>query len=288
MDNEMADLDLPTAVVSLRHNTVDAIVSLVEERRIVLVRAPPFSGKSTLASLVAKSLKDKRCININLGFKSSDSFPEFYKKYACESWEDTLASNKPTLLIIDEVQQTYAPVEENLQLWSVVKLLLGRYIKAYLICTPLHSSFGFDCTKDIHTCQFWCLAPMVLSTSWSCLVLPCKYQMDVLYNWLRKLLNRAFLLQKRSTMKSSAPFTICILKVRVVSSTMCNTVWSAEVFRIRRWTQGLYWECYIPPSWSCETYPFSPHLLPPLPLLPFTSSILLTCSYLELYYASDC
>jgi predicted AAA+ superfamily ATPase len=143
------------AVITWRTSTVAAMIKLLFDKRLILVKAPPFSGKTGLAQLVMNSLKSKRKV-IYLNFRDrvhGQTFSTFWKTRTGTVWSDILHDTLLMSIILDEVQTVYAKGNENEQLWAVVKsLLFGAYPIIYLV-SCLFSMCDFDCILDMKTCQ---------------------------------------------------------------------------------------------------------------------------------------
>ena len=137
---------------SRRLSTVDGIFKIVLDKGVVLLRAPPRSGKTSLCQLAVLRAQDKhvfddvhfvRCIGLRPG--GNTTFEQLFKEQckvtfaaACQtpsssptsaarvqpSSSRTRASGSGSVLIvIDEAQQTYDPGTGSVALWDKVKLL---------------------------------------------------------------------------------------------------------------------------------------------------------------------
>ncbi|CAG8764116.1 9452_t:CDS:2, partial [Acaulospora morrowiae] len=110
------------------------------DKKVILVRAPPFSGKTSIAQIMEHSLvhapefSNYRVIRVSLLWRlhiSWSTFGERWKSIVGVSWKEWIDQCDliPTILILDEAQLIYAKdkkVDENNiesadQFWFVVK-----------------------------------------------------------------------------------------------------------------------------------------------------------------------
>lgn len=116
------------------------MVNLLWKRRILFVKGPPFSGKSSLASFSAQSFEeDPKIDTFFVSFSTAPDdfdFSDFWEKESGKTWDETLLEvhNRQTVLIIDEVQITYAHGKKS-PLWKLVKNMLhAKYHNIFLLC----------------------------------------------------------------------------------------------------------------------------------------------------------
>ena len=137
---------------SRRLSTVDAIFKMVLDKGIVLLRAPPRSGKTSLCQLAVMRAQHEhvfdnvhfvRCIGLGPG--RNKDFEQLFKSQckltftaACQtpsSSPSSAARGQPSssrthasgsgsvLIVVDSAQETYDPGADSVALWDKVKLL---------------------------------------------------------------------------------------------------------------------------------------------------------------------
>ena len=96
---------------------------MLDQHRIALIRAPPFSGKSYIAMLLAHYLHDKGqnaviCSTIGKDILYTD-IDQCWVNNTNKSWKEWFMSTSPTTLIIDEAQ-TWYDLGTNDPFWQAV------------------------------------------------------------------------------------------------------------------------------------------------------------------------
>ena len=99
--------------ISKRTPTIQKIESLFQDNKVILVRGPPFSGKTSLATLYMDYLKHEALIeHYFCSFRTFDAktiSSMGYLQKECQQTFDHMAScEEPTRLILDDVQVLYA------------------------------------------------------------------------------------------------------------------------------------------------------------------------------------
>jgi hypothetical protein len=169
MQNNNIDLDDPA--VSFRRNTCQTLDNELRRLRVNLLRAPPCSGKTSLATCFRKFYQEhphdedgtfREIISITLLSYSGD-FDQLFKEYNMNFEEAFTAPSKGTrrLVIVDEIQIAYC-WERKHDFWPKIKkllantevknlsvLLLGAYgysktIAGEYFATPVDFPFAFD------------------------------------------------------------------------------------------------------------------------------------------------
>ncbi|RGB43525.1 hypothetical protein C1646_737945 [Rhizophagus diaphanus] len=149
--------------ISLRFDIIPPLVRDLLDKKVILVRAPPFSGKTSLAQILeynlvhAPEFKNRRIIRISMiwghavGVENCfDSFRELWNKIIGIDWFEWLGQCRfiETILIIDEAQLIYGREkkvdDQNRksadQFWTIVKGLLQEITGINII---LFAAYGY-------------------------------------------------------------------------------------------------------------------------------------------------
>ncbi|KAJ3274751.1 hypothetical protein HDV01_002273 [Terramyces sp. JEL0728] len=136
-------ISLKSANVVKRQETVDEIISNLKQSGVLLIKSPPMTGKTSLATLVADYLcqcKDdekKLVINLsmlNFGSKSySWDFEKLFYRVVGIHWGnlDDYTGKRNVYLIFDETQLIYtkkgseSPDHKSRCFWNTIKSILG-------------------------------------------------------------------------------------------------------------------------------------------------------------------
>lgn len=120
-------LRLNDPVISFREPTCRQLVE-ASRGRIVLVKAPPYTGKTSLATLVDHHLRSKTEDHVLflsfLSYREGD-LGEIWTRKTGKPWNEWLDPSKPTTLILDEVQILYRLGAEH-PFWRRMKELLQQ------------------------------------------------------------------------------------------------------------------------------------------------------------------
>ncbi|RGB40290.1 hypothetical protein C1646_800026 [Rhizophagus diaphanus] len=130
-------------LISLRFDIIKSLINELKCKKVILVRAPPFSGKTSTAQILEEALvnapeySNHRVIRISLLWGSHinwDTFGKKWKRIVGVSWEEWTDQCDliPTILIVDEAQLIYGKEkkvdgnnkESADQFWMIVKGLL--------------------------------------------------------------------------------------------------------------------------------------------------------------------
>ena len=155
--NEGIDINDPS--ISLRFDLIPLLVSDLIDKKVILVQAPPFSGKTSVAQILEHTLvnapefSNYRVIRISLLWKTGinwDTFGKKWKRIVGVSWEEWTDQCDliPTILIVDEAQLIYGKekkVDPNNkesadQFWMVVKGLLQEVTRINII---MFAAYGY-------------------------------------------------------------------------------------------------------------------------------------------------
>jgi len=155
--NEGVNINDPD--VSLRFDIIPPLIKDLIDKKVILVRAPPFSGKTSVAQILEHNLvnapefSNYRVIRISLlwGINFNwDTFGEKWKSVVGISWEEWITQRRaiPTILILDEAQLIYGKekkVDPNNkesadQFWMIVKGLLQEVTRINII---MFAAYGY-------------------------------------------------------------------------------------------------------------------------------------------------
>ncbi|KAG3123070.1 hypothetical protein PI126_g23874 [Phytophthora idaei] len=148
------------------------IIRRLEETHVLLVKSPPMTGKTSLATLVSRSLVDrhtmdnKKMVLFNfsaLAIPDDSTFEQVFKKRCTIDWsEATLnlpAPDRMVYLVVDEVQVIYkegtnSPRRKSTGFWELVKYVLsnGNYSVRILMFAAYGS--GVEYTRLATPIQF--------------------------------------------------------------------------------------------------------------------------------------
>jgi hypothetical protein len=135
--------------ISLRFDIIPPLIRDLMAKRIILIRAPPFAGKTSIAQILENSLvqspeySDYRVIRVSLiwgiaaGIKNCfESFGELWKEIIGIDWSEWIGQCRrvKTVLIVDEAQLIYKEerkIDEKHkntadQFWTIVKGCLQK------------------------------------------------------------------------------------------------------------------------------------------------------------------
>ena len=154
--NEGVNINDPD--VSLRFDIIPPLIKDLINKKVILVRAPPFSGKTSTAQILEQTLVNApefsthRVIRISLLWKPNinwDTFGEKWKNIVGVSWEKWIdqCDKIPSILIVDETQLIYEDKEVTGnekgtadQFWMTVKGLLQEVTGLNII---MFAAYGY-------------------------------------------------------------------------------------------------------------------------------------------------
>ncbi|CAG8832744.1 20887_t:CDS:2, partial [Gigaspora margarita] len=143
--------------ISYRSKVVFSLVKDLIEEKVLLVRAPPYSGKTSLAQLIEYHLVNSseysskyRIIRVSMlwglivGMDCSwETFGDVWRRIIGVSWVEWIeqCQQAPTILILDEIQMIYKQergIDENKKLsadafWRTIKGCLQEMPNIYII-----------------------------------------------------------------------------------------------------------------------------------------------------------
>jgi hypothetical protein len=152
--------------ISLRFDIIKFLIDELKDKKVILVRAPPFSGKTSTAQILEEALvnapeySNHRIIRISLLWESLinwDTFGEKWKSIVGISWDEWTKQCKkiPSILIIDEAQRIYGKdkvvsnKESADQFWATVKSLLQEVSYINIIMFAAYGYRSSNCTAPV-------------------------------------------------------------------------------------------------------------------------------------------
>eukprot|EP01132_Coremiostelium_polycephalum_P011619 gene11619-14227_t len=132
----MEGIDLTSKIISKRKVTVEKILKTTLEQRIVLLRSPPFSGKTSLCLLLSDYIqRHHQYIELvqftNLVTSNAQSKQDFDRCWilnTSKTWDEWITvqptDDKIRVIIFDEAQSTYDN-QFYKSSWSIIKNLMG-------------------------------------------------------------------------------------------------------------------------------------------------------------------
>jgi len=116
-------------------------IKLIEEsltsQNLLLVRSPSYTGKTSLATLLAAHFKKKAITAIFLScldiLPNEDTFQEFWIKNTGKSWEKWLDTKDPLVIVLDEVQLIYPCIYKfSNTFWTHIKKKCDPHITPHI------------------------------------------------------------------------------------------------------------------------------------------------------------
>ena len=159
--NEGVDLNDPD--ISLRFDIIKPLIKELMDKKVLLVQAPPFSGKTSTAQILEQTLVNApeyshyRVIRISLLWKQNinwDTFGEKWKSIVGVSWGEWVDQCyvKPSILIVDEAQLIYGDKEVTgndkvsaYRFWLVIKSILQEVTGINII---MFAAYGYKSSTN--------------------------------------------------------------------------------------------------------------------------------------------
>ncbi|KAK1928910.1 hypothetical protein P3T76_015550 [Phytophthora citrophthora] len=134
------------------------IIDRLDETHVVLVKSPPMTGKTSLTTLVSRTLVTKHreerkksvVFNVSaLGISEDETFEDIFKQQCEVSWADaksTLPSHGYMVyIVLDEAQVIYrqgtsSPRHKSTMFWQLVKYVLNN--AAYSVRILMFAAYG--------------------------------------------------------------------------------------------------------------------------------------------------
>ena len=153
-----------------RSDLVSSLAKRLDQRRVILFRAPPYSGKTSLAQLlenylvVNNSPELLRVIRVSLLWGSSvgkkceyDTFCEVWKMIVGVEWHEWVGQCEkiPTVLIMDETQMIYESMEKvdvsmkgtGDEFWDIIKVCL----QGTNLSVIMFAAYGYGAKSGLST-----------------------------------------------------------------------------------------------------------------------------------------
>src|SRR4051794_19369516 len=186
------------------------------EKKIILIRAPPFAGKTSIAQILENSLvqspehSNYRVIRVSMIWGMSagiencyESFGELWKEMFGIGWSEWIAQCRrvKTVLIIDEAQLIYKEdrkIDEKDkkiadQFWTIVKGCLQELANIYII---MFAAYGYKSSNYIGL-----TTPVTLPDSHCKSLIDIKFTPNELRNYVIKFCSSYFNLDQQSILK---------------------------------------------------------------------------------------
>ncbi|GLD96088.1 hypothetical protein PINS_up004766 [Pythium insidiosum] len=152
-------IDLEDPRTLSRTTLTSTIIRRLEETHVLLVKSPPMTGKTSLATLVSHALvkrhteQKRRMVVFNfsaLRISENETFEDVFKRQCGVDWKDAIAT-LPTqagymvYLVLDETQVIYqdgtsSPRRKSNVFWELVKFILSN--SAYSMIILMFAAYG--------------------------------------------------------------------------------------------------------------------------------------------------
>ncbi|RHZ86763.1 hypothetical protein Glove_46g66 [Diversispora epigaea] len=201
--------------ISMRPGIIPSLIKDLMQKRVILVRSPPYSGKTSLAQLLENYLVQSqdfskyRVIRISMIWGSFvkmkcnwETFGTVWEKIIGVSWVEWIGQcgSIPSILIMDEVQKIYKgehKFDENMkntetaiEFWDTVKASLQGLSNFYII---MFGAYGYGANSaGLST-------PVTIPPDNCKSLLDIKFTDDELWNYVKNFYNRNFVLLDNNT-----------------------------------------------------------------------------------------
>ncbi|PKY49647.1 hypothetical protein RhiirA4_528264 [Rhizophagus irregularis] len=199
--------------ISLRFDIIPPLIRNLMKKQIILIRAPPFAGKMSIAQILENSLVQSpehsncRVIRVSMIWGMSagiencyESFGELWKEMFGIGWSEWIAQCRrvKTILIIDEAQLIYKEdrkINEKDkktagQFWTIVKGCLQELANIYII---MFAAYGYKSSNYIGL-----TTPVTLPDSHCKSLIDIKFTPNELRNYVMRFCNSYFNLDQQS------------------------------------------------------------------------------------------
>ncbi|POG57833.1 hypothetical protein GLOIN_2v1791224 [Rhizophagus irregularis DAOM 181602=DAOM 197198] len=158
-------VNLTSASICRREPTINKLLKSLLKERIILIRSPPMTGKTSLGQLLeAKLLQldevqngSARVFRISLiwieKMTTSWTFSEGFEKLLGINWDDFLdqCGHKKTYLIVDEVQKIYRqsdgePHHDGSVFWNSFKRIMQN-LQLFIVALASYGHYGAYATR---------------------------------------------------------------------------------------------------------------------------------------------
>ncbi|KYR02195.1 hypothetical protein DLAC_01012 [Tieghemostelium lacteum] len=135
--------------ISQRTKRIKEIVELLETKQYLLIKSPPFSGKTALCQLITEYLKKTKPTSyvrmIELNGVNDGTFSDLWEYNTGTTFNNwlKLAASEPVYLIVDECQTLYPENHKwNSEFWPLLKGLKGKIHILMFAAYGEHPGFG--------------------------------------------------------------------------------------------------------------------------------------------------
>ncbi|RHZ84668.1 hypothetical protein Glove_78g162 [Diversispora epigaea] len=196
--------------ISVRPEIIPSLIKDLMQKKIILVRSPPYSGKTSLAQLLenylvqSQDFLEYRVIRISLLWASAvgmrcnwETFGTVWEKIIGVSWIEWIGQCKsiPSILIMDEIQKIYKyehefdesmkNTENAMEFWNTIKANLQESSNVYII---MFGAYGHGANSaGLST-------PVTIPAENNKSLLDIKFTDDELWNYVKIFCNRHFIL----------------------------------------------------------------------------------------------
>ncbi|CAG8766275.1 4_t:CDS:1, partial [Ambispora leptoticha] len=200
--------------ISMRPGIIPSLIKDLMQKRVILVRSPPYSGKTSLAQLLenylvqSQEFSEYRVIRISMIWASFvkmkcnwETFGTVWEKIIGVSWIEWIGQCRsiPSILIMDEVQKIYKDkhefdenmknTETAMEFWDTVKASLQGLSNFYII---MFGAYGYGA-------NFAGLSTTIPADNCKSL-LDIKFTDDELWSYVKNFCNRHFVLLDNNTL----------------------------------------------------------------------------------------
>ncbi|CAG8678769.1 2362_t:CDS:2, partial [Ambispora gerdemannii] len=156
-------VDLSRDTVCRREQTLNRLLKCLLEKRIILVRSPPMTGKTTLSQLFEHNLLQSRSRVFRISLlwmerrNPSFTFEKGFEDLMKMTWPGFLdqCGQKETFLIVDEVQKIYKPENEDEPrhggkvFWDPFKVIM-QTTRLYIVAFASYGHYGAYTARGDH------------------------------------------------------------------------------------------------------------------------------------------
>jgi hypothetical protein len=147
---------LKETIICKRKDSISTIIETVNDKKTMLIRSPPFTGKTSIAHLLTDELKNLNKKVFSLTFLPFAYTPqlttnEYFRK---ETGKDFLGwANEDVYFVLDELQVLYQKKDD--QLWIWMKEIMGKAQNApKVIAFATYGSQKQKTTRFTTPCKF--------------------------------------------------------------------------------------------------------------------------------------
>ncbi|RHZ80840.1 hypothetical protein Glove_131g40 [Diversispora epigaea] len=208
------DVSLTDPDISMRSEIILSLIKDLMQKKIIFIRSPPYSGKTSLAQLLenylvqSQDFSEYRVIRISMLWASVvkmkcnwNTFGTVWKNIIGVSWLEWIGQCKsiPSILIMDEVQMIYMDDYEivrsmntktALGFWNTIKANLQELSNIYII---MFGTYGYGVNSTGLS------TPVTIPPDNCKSFFDIKFTDDELWNYVKNFCNRHFVLLDNNT-----------------------------------------------------------------------------------------